>query len=353
VVLGPADNPQAGCAAGAAAPWSAENLADHARQVGEALVAELEWAARLTGHWSDEELGLALVDTALSRCLSRLAETQCWGRDNQLPSSELWRVAGSWLETGSLQHRARFKPRGYAGDFQLLNQLWEGTCSDHPLGRLFDRFFQSQAAVLAVRARVEQAASVIAADCLARDRANYHVVSIGSGSGVDIERAVQLLPPSHRARLKLTLLDLDEEALEHARGRLSRLVNPQQIVCRRENLFRLASLARCASLVDSADFSLCIGLFDYLALEPASALLRLMWQGLASGGQLLVGNFSPHCPTRAYMEWLGNWYLLYRTPAELLEVARQADLPSDAYRLGAERTGIDLFLHAVKPAPGG
>jgi hypothetical protein len=67
---------------------------------------------------------------------------------------------------------------------------------------------------------------------------------------------------------------------------------------------------------------------------------------------LLVGNFAPHCPTRAYMEWIGNWYLIYRTAADLEALAERAGIPASCRTIGAERLGMDLFLCARRHKEG-
>ena len=312
------------------------------------LATALAAAEQRTDNWTDAELGAALIDSALSACLYELAQTGCWGRANQLPSGELWRSAEHWLQTGWLQVQARFKPRGYAGDYQLLTRLWEGTCCEHPLGRLFDRYFQSQAAVHAVRARMEQAAAALVEHVLDRTASPYRVLSIGSGPASDLARAVEMLPAAERRQIRVTLLDLDEEALDDARTRLSQHLDGEQIACHRENLFRLPALARAAGLVSGHDFVVCLGLFDYLADPPATALLRLVWEGMQAGGMVLVGNFAPHHATRAYMEWFGNWYLLYRTAQQFEQLGLAAGIPAGQFHIGAERLGADLFLVARK-----
>ena len=96
------------------------------------------------------------------------------------------------------------------------------------------------------------------------------------------------------------------------------------------------------------DFLICSGLFDYLPDKAATAMLRLFWERLAEGGVLLVGNFAPHNPTRAYMEWIGNWYLTYRTGSDLERLAVGAGIPPDKFSLGSEAMGVDLILIARK-----
>jgi hypothetical protein len=319
-----------------------------ARQAAERLLVDLDRASRLTDAWQQEQLGQFLVDDALSQCLNRLAQTGCWGQANQLPSSVFWKTAGPVLEVGWLQHRARTKPLGYAGDHEIQARMWEQACCDHPLGRLFDHYFLALAAPQAVRARMLHVAATLAAERLARSGAPYRVVSVGSGPGLDIQAGLFALPECERSGVEVTLLDLDPEALEHASRRIAPLLPEGGLFSRRENLYRLAAKKSLAADLAGADLIVCTGLFDYLADEGAAGMLRFFWQSLGPGGQMLVGNFAPHNPTRAYMEWIGNWYLIYRTAEGFSDLAAAAGIPQDRFAVRTDRTGADLFLVAEK-----
>jgi hypothetical protein len=351
-MLGPSWNPhdkREGREVDSASP----EVMSRTRAVADRLAADFTHIEQRSGGWRDEELAAALVDAALSAALAELAETGCWGRANQIPSSELWRATEPWLRHGWLQHRARTKPRGYAGDDELLTRIYERKLSTDPIGRVFDRYFQGQAAAEAVRSRTDQTAAALVSHCLrGSGRAPYRIVSVGAGPALELARAARILPAVDRSRWLVTLVDIDEESLQRARDRLSAWLLPQQIITRRENLFRLGNNPRLASCVGPVDFSICTGLFDYLAPGPAQDLLGVLWKGLLPGGMLLVGNFAPHCPTRAYMEWIGNWYLIYRTRDELWQLAIDAGLPAGACQIGAERLGVDLFLNAERGAGG-
>jgi extracellular factor (EF) 3-hydroxypalmitic acid methyl ester biosynthesis protein len=330
-----------------------DGLAAVARAAGQRLLADLERAETLSSNWRNEGVAYALIASAMDRCLARLAATGCWGKDNLLASGELWSVAGKWLDVSWLQRRARSKPRGYAGDFEMFERFWQRQCCDHPLGRLFDQYFQSQAAVEAVRSRTEQIAAALVEHCLSRQIENrFHVASVGCGPAIDVASAVKILPDSRRQQLQVTLMDLDEAALQHASGRLDGLLAPQNVVTIRENLYRLADKPRAAAALQGADVLICSGLFDYLPDEAAVKSLRLFWDQLAAGSMLLVGNFAPHNPTRAYMEWIGNWYLIYRTAEELEQLAAAAGIPQSCFSIGAERLGINLFIVAERPKSG-
>ena len=319
------------------------------RSAAEQLLADLERAERLTGYWKDERLADAAMNTALSACLNRLAGTGCWGEANRLPSSELWRIAGGLLERGTLQAHARNKPFGYAGDHEMLTRIWERSCCQDPLGAAFDRYFLRQAAPAAVRARIEQTAAAMAVHCLHSRRPEYEVVSVGSGPAIDLYEALVALPAERRAMVRVRLLDLDPQALETAAGRIGPLLSDGALSPVRTNLYRLPQGSQGTGVLGRPDFLICSGLFDYLADEPAVAMLRLFWEQLGEDGLLLVGNFAPHNPTRAYMEWLGNWYLLYRTAEDVHRLAAAAGLPPETFSVGCDRTGNDLFLMAQKP----
>ena len=323
-----------------------DKLTTEVREAAESLVAALEQAEKWSDSWANEPLADALVERALADCVARLARTGCWGRDNQLPSGELWRIAGERLAVGRLQERARNKPLGYAGDYQMLEWIVRWTCCDDPLGRFFDRYFQRQAAPEAVRARTRLAAGAIAADVLQRGDGSYHIVSVGVGPGLDLAGAAAIVPPARRLDLRFTLLDLDEAGLAFAAEQLRPHVADSQVTTVRDNLFRLSRNPRTAEQLRGGDFILCTGLFDYLDDTAATALLKTFWQALGPSGRMLVGNFAPHCPTRAYMEWIGNWYLTYRTNDQLAALAATAGIPRGNYEIDAEPSGVDVVLTA-------
>jgi extracellular factor (EF) 3-hydroxypalmitic acid methyl ester biosynthesis protein len=321
---------------------------DVARMAAEQLVTDLAEARRITREWADARLTDELIDAALSGCLTRLAETGCWGEANRLPSSELWRIAGPILAKGVLQHRARAKPLGYAGDYQLLHWISTDYCCDDPLGGAFDRYFLRQAAPEAVRSRNEQTAAAMAEGCLERDSAGYHVVSVGSGPADDIRQAITRLPEERRRGLRVTLVDIDGEALQFAVEQVQPFLPCGAVHGVRENLFRLARRGRAEGVLQRPDLLVCPGLFDYLDDKTAGEMLSLLWRQLGDGGLLLVRNFAPSNPTRAYMEWVGNWYLIYRTAEDLRRLAIQAGIPEGQISIGCGPRGVDLFLMGLK-----
>ena len=148
-------------------PLDERLLRERVRSAAYALVRDLEQSRQATADWIDPEASFLAVEAAIERCLAELVGTGCWGEADRTPSSELWNVAGQWLHIGSLQTQARFKPRGYAGDFEMLAKICDDFRCHDPLGRTFDRYFQNQAAPHAVRNRTQLAADAIVAPAAA------------------------------------------------------------------------------------------------------------------------------------------------------------------------------------------
>jgi extracellular factor (EF) 3-hydroxypalmitic acid methyl ester biosynthesis protein len=264
-------------------------------------------------------------------------------------SAQLWNVAGDLLETGWLHARARHKPRGYAGDHELLRRIAQRQVCEHPLGRCFDEYFQAQAAPQAVRNRIALAAGWIAEAVENCTAPMCHVAIVGSGPAMEVSLAASRLTRELRQRLHVTLLDVDNEALDAAAIRLGAALSSSQVTTIQGNLFRLAERPALAAHLQGANLILCAGLFDYLSEPVAAAMLTEFWRHLAPVGAAFVFNFAEN-PTRAYMEWLGNWYLIYRNQAELAALAAAASISSDCCSLGTEPLGIDLYLALHKPA---
>jgi hypothetical protein len=283
----------------------------------------------------------ARLAVVLDNCLTALAGLNFWGPDNRLPSSEIWNAAGKWLCRGWLQNQARTKPRGYAGDHEMLSRIYENWCCDDPLGRLFDRYFQAQAAPQAVRNRMRMMTQWIVE--MLNERRPNKIAVVGSAFGLEIRDALRAVTAEARHMLSVVLLDLDPAALDFAREELRPLLPPQQLVLQPANLFRLADRPSLAASVGGSNLILCPGLFDYLDDGVAIEMIRCLFSQLSPGGYLTIFQFAPHNPTRAYMEWFANWYLTYRDQEAFRRLFESAGLENARIEFGAEPLGIDVY----------
>jgi len=99
--------------------------------------------------------------------------------------------------------------RGYAGDFEMLQQICSPMCAIIRWVPPSTVSFKPKPLRKPLRSRTDLIAAAIADVVRERDPGPVHVLSVGSGPAIDIQRACGLLKPAERQRLRITLLDLD------------------------------------------------------------------------------------------------------------------------------------------------
>jgi len=68
------------------------------------------------------------------------------------------------------------------------------------------------------------------------------------------------------------------------------------------------------------------GLFDYLSDPIATKLCTIMFDMLASGGKMVIGNFRPKSHGRGYMASFMDWSLVYRDTSDLQRITKKIPL---------------------------
>jgi len=59
--------------------------------------------------------------------------------------------------------------------------------------------------------------------------------------------------------------------------------------------------------------------------------------------EMIVFNFAPSNPSRAYMEWLGNWYLTYRDEAAVARLVQAAIGGHHVPQIAREESQASLY----------
>jgi O-methyltransferase involved in polyketide biosynthesis len=63
------------------------------------------------------------------------------------------------------------------------------------------------------------------------------------------------------------------------------------------------------------------GLYDYLTQRTATRLTARLFAMLAPGGRLAAANFAPDPPNVGYTEACMDWWLVYRSEADMMALA--------------------------------
>lgn len=246
------------------------------------------------------------------------------------------------LHQDPFTYRAFSKPRGYAGDAQMMDfiyareERWAAPEAER-LGQLIFDFTTAAPASEGVRARRAHVAEMI--DRLAERVVRPHVLAIASGH----LREVNLSSAARRGRLgRFVALDADAKSLaevDRAYGHLGVVTVPAKFRSLLTNRLQLGQF----HLVYST------GLFDYLEQSVAQRLLARMFQMLRPHGRLMVANFLPGVRDVGYMETYMDWQLIYRTRQDMIDLT--AEIPEAEIRdvrLCSEDQRNIIFLEVRK-----
>ena len=257
-------------------------------------------------------------------------------------------------------HRAFNKPLGYAGDYQVVDMMirppFEG---DTLFAKIINIWLLGQSPSQAHRNRVEYLERKLIEET-ARARAGGRIARIfnmGCGPAVEVQRFLGEQYIYEHA--DLTLVDFNQETLQYVHNKLEaisrRLPRPASFRLLKKSVQQILkngvkSILR--SPKERYDFIYCAGLFDYLSDNVCKQLMNVFYETLAPSGLLLVTNATDTLngsrPFRYSMEYILNWYLIYRNKEQLTNlVPDSAD--KDDVNVVTENIGVNLFLEIRKP----
>lgn len=225
----------------------------------------------------------------------------------------------------------RSKPFGYAGDFLIIDKIYRQQVTADERFEKWDQFWHEQPACKAVRNRKSYFIRTIR-DMLAR-KAPVRLLNVASGPARDLAEAYACIDPS---LLQTVCVEADEHAINYAKELNERQAS--QISFVHKNIFRF-------NTDEQFDMVWSAGLFDYFEDRVFIRLLQKFMSWTKPGGEVVIGNFGDHNPTRNYMELIGEWYLHHRSAEELITMAYEAGARREAVSVRQEEEGVNLFLH--------
>jgi extracellular factor (EF) 3-hydroxypalmitic acid methyl ester biosynthesis protein len=195
------------------------------------------------------------------------------------------------------------KPRGYAGDADLLDLIYGDTPYSGPLTALGANLYKwstSQPACRSVQERRVLLAQLI--DQVAQQRPRPRILSVACGH---LREARWSNAVREGAVEEFVAIDQDGESL----AVIGKELGTCGVRAVRASIRRLLV---CPTMYGAFDLVYSAGLYDYLDDDVAVALTKSMFGALKPGGVLLVANFAPQLRDIGYMEAVMEWNLIYR-----------------------------------------
>ncbi len=253
-------------------------------------------------------------------------------------------------------HRTLTKPLGYAGDYEMMNMIQrnpaEGeTTYSRLINNLFTRSQISQSVINRTKMLVEQITKISQQK---NDKGEaFSLLSIGCGPAKEIQDFLETIKSadSTTGNFKFSLLDFSKETLlfaegiikekmEHTDAQISLSIIEESV----HDLLRKASDYKRKADGKKYDLIYCAGLFDYLSDKICSRLIRLFYSWTNPGGVVLVTNMHPSNKNRYAMEFIMDWYLIYRDEVEMKKLAPELG----EQEILTDDTGVNITLKIIR-----
>jgi len=242
-------------------------------------------------------------------------------------------------------NRAFAKPRGYAGDFEMMNNVYHNDLrGDTLFGKCMQRYFTDNPAGRAVRNRAQYLNNKISEAVKANETAK--ILAVASGPAREIQKLF-LEQPELASKCEIHLLDQDVEALTLSQREIFEICRTKGINKPNIHFHNLAIKNVINEGLPVHDFDLIYsaGLFDYFTDPVAQFAASRLFSSLKPAGKLVIGNFSTNNPAQFIMEAIGDWYLIYRDESVLRKLFSKI---SPNLEIESEKEGVNLFAVMTK-----
>jgi len=251
-----------------------------------------------------------------------------------------------YLRESLFLRRAMDKPMGYAGDYEMMNMLYRDHAEGHSFfAWLMNAYGINVRASVAVRNRQGLLTKAIVEALDGNDSERVRIASVGCGPAHEIQQLLEQRPHLGR-KLEVVLIDQEPLTIAFCERMLAPLIPKTGVKAHvvKESIRKLIAHPSLETALGTCDLIYSAGLFDYLDDKPFVHLARTLLSSLSDRGHLLIGNFAIGQPSRWFMEYCSEWFLIHRTPEQLLTLGEAAGASRNAMSVMAEPSGINLFL---------
>jgi extracellular factor (EF) 3-hydroxypalmitic acid methyl ester biosynthesis protein len=249
-----------------------------------------------------------------------------------------------YIHLTELTKRIVTKPRGYAGDFLTIDWIYHNKAGGiAPLGPLIDKLMLDRPSAHAVRNRRKLLGNEIK-QALAKNSGSARITSLACGPAEEIFDIFEADP---NAKIHPTLIDIDFQALGFVADRLQKTGFAKRWRLEHGNLVYLAT-GRQALNLEPQNLVYSIGLIDYFEDQFVVMLLNWIYDHLAPGGKVVLGNFHTGNPDRAFMDLVVDWKLIHRSEEDMNRLFHSSKFGRTCTEVQYEDAGVNMFACCVK-----
>jgi extracellular factor (EF) 3-hydroxypalmitic acid methyl ester biosynthesis protein len=247
---------------------------------------------------------------------------------------------GDFLFQSSYANRAYQKPRGYAGDFEMMTTVYHAEIRGKTLfGKCVERYFINVPEAQAVRNRTNYLIKCIVKK-IGERQGPVKIMSLACGPANEIQKLICESPDLLTEQVEIHFIDQDLEALKECQKAVEQLARQHGVKAKfKFHNWAVKNVIESGLEIKDLDLIYSAGLFDYLSDPVAQYAARQLILALHPTGQAIIGNFDVSAPNRFGMTLVTDWNLIYRTADDLHRLFS----PIATVFVEKEDLGINLF----------
>ena len=244
-----------------------------------------------------------------------------------------------WFDRSWFANRARTKPSGFPGDYQMLRTLYDQAMPPtqaRGLGGYLDLCLMDSPLANAVRSRLADAREFLIREAQSRS-GDVRILDIASGP---CREYVDWPAMPDQKQVEVIAMDSDPEALQFVEENVADRLDTASLKPVRYNALRTRSAASNRKNFGSFDIIYSVGLCDYLTDRHLVSMLGAWRDTLNDGGVLYVAFKDTEHYDETLYQWHLDWFFYQRSCDDVLELYRAAGFDVDAMELKRDDTGI-------------
>ena len=212
------------------------------------------------------------------------------------------------------------KPRGYPGDYMMLENVYNNQIYSEDIGKYYDRYLLDNPYAVAVRCRKDKLKEMLhefVSDN--EEKSQIKILNLACGSCREIAELIPAI--KYKKPLTFTCVDWDEEALKFSRQSFQALPLNIKVELMNKDIIAMIKDRKEIENLGMQDLIYSMGLIDYLPDRILKRWIHFFYQLLPKNGKLLLTHknrektFPPLAPN-----WFCDWKFVPRSKEEVLNL---------------------------------
>lgn len=258
-------------------------------------------------------------------------------------------LCGPWAYKGKIVKRAFEKPRGYPGDYLMLEAIYDNKSVSEDIGYCADMYILNNKYAIAVRNRKDMMKDILIDYISNNFSSDINILNIACGSCREIaETFSSKFKPNNK--VNFSLVDHDEEALVFSKKVLgfikSEYVNFKFL--QHNVLKHLKEEERYINILGKYDLVYTIGLPDYVPDKIFKRLISFWFKLLKPKGSLILAHKDTSIYKPISTDWWADWTFFPRDEKNLLSMISECEINNFDLKVEREKSNLIMFLTITK-----